>query len=241
MVARGYFPAHRAEFGISLSNGIRGNLTGFSESLNKVAAFAQQGEDLIVSRLFKRRLGIEPKKHKGFYVDIGAYHPMSHSTTYLFYRYGWSGICVDVSEKSCLLFKKMRPRDHTYHCAIASEDQTSAFVSIPEISLINEARKATQTEMVKVDARSINSLLSEAGRDQPVDYLNIDVEGAELAALEGLDFDRWAPKIITVEIQEQTIESGLAHPVSRMLIDKGYVCLACAAITYCFVRSADLT
>lgn len=230
-------------FGLSAANGVLSSVTGLSESLNKVSSFAQQGEDLIIQRIFARRLGIDPRNYRGFYVDVGAYHPISHSTTYLFYRLGWSGVCVDISDKTCELIRKFRPRDQTFHCAVASADQKLAFVSAPGISLINEAQKQDQSQAgneQRIDARSINSLLAEAGRADRIDYLNIDVEGAELEALAGLDFDRWAPRVITIEIHEKSLEAGLAHPISRYLVEKGYVCLACAAITYVFVRADDL-
>ena len=47
--------------------------------------FSQNGEDLILNRLFEN-------KTNGFFVDIGAHHPVRFSNTYLFYLNGWSGI-----------------------------------------------------------------------------------------------------------------------------------------------------
>lgn len=230
-------------FGLSMANGFFSNLTNFAETLNKVSSFAQQGEDLIVERLLKRRLQINPRTYKGFYVDIGAYHPISHSTTYLFYRFGWSGICVDVSQKSCELFRRFRPRDFTFHCAIARSDERSAYASTREISLINEAQRLIKDDLSHlnpIDARSMNSLLNEAGRKERIDYLNIDVEGAEMDALEGLDFHKFRPRIVTIEIHEKSLDVGLNHPTARFLTNRGYVCLACCAITYVFVCADEL-
>ena len=47
--------------------------------------YPQEGEDLVAARL----LG---DGDNGFYVDVGAHHPIGHSNTYLFYRRGWRGI-----------------------------------------------------------------------------------------------------------------------------------------------------
>ena len=41
-------------------------------------------------------------------------------------------------------------------------------------------------------------MLEEAGVTR-LDYLSLDIEGHELAAFRGLDFDRWQPKLILVE------------------------------------------
>ena len=45
---------------------------------------------------------------KGFYVDIGCYHPTFHNNTYLLNKKGWKGINVDVSKFSIDLFNYLR-------------------------------------------------------------------------------------------------------------------------------------
>ena len=45
--------------------------------------YSQNGEDLILNRLFEN-------KEKGFFIDVGAHHPIRFSNTYLFYKKGWS-------------------------------------------------------------------------------------------------------------------------------------------------------
>ena len=45
-------------------------------------SFSSAGEDMILRHI----LGSD--KHDGFYVDVGAYHPMRASNTYFFYSYG---------------------------------------------------------------------------------------------------------------------------------------------------------
>ena len=56
----------------------------FSINLNlfRNESFSQEGEDLILKRLFDH---LKPND-KGFYIDIGAHHPVRFSNTYLFYR-----------------------------------------------------------------------------------------------------------------------------------------------------------
>ena len=47
----------------------------------------------------------------GFYVDIGCHHPFRFSNSYLFYKLGWRGICVDPLPGTKALFNKWRPED----------------------------------------------------------------------------------------------------------------------------------
>ena len=48
---------------------------------------SQNGEDLIIESLI-------PEQKKGFYVDIGANHPIKLNNTFLFYSKGWKGINI---------------------------------------------------------------------------------------------------------------------------------------------------
>jgi hypothetical protein len=56
---------------------------------------------LILRRIFEH-------KQKGFYVDVGAYHPFLFSNTYIFYLRGWRGINIDATPGSMKLFNKFR-------------------------------------------------------------------------------------------------------------------------------------
>ena len=77
-------------------------------------SYAQSGEDIIAWGELKNSKNQKIKKAKGergFYVDVGAYHPKLLSNTYLFYKKGWRGICVDPNPEMASLFRVARPRD----------------------------------------------------------------------------------------------------------------------------------
>ena len=65
-------------------------------------SFSQEGEDLILQRYFEG-------KTKGFFVDIGAHHPIRFSNTYHFYRRGWRGMVV---QHASLLFDRAPHHRH---------------------------------------------------------------------------------------------------------------------------------
>ena len=83
-------------------------------------SFAQSGEDLIawgeIQGSKTQKLKNAKQGQMGFYVDIGAYHPKLFSNTYLFYKKGWRGICVDPNPKMGEIFAKARPRDVFLNC-----------------------------------------------------------------------------------------------------------------------------
>jgi FkbM family methyltransferase len=239
-----FFPK-RSEFGLYPAGVFhrRSQKLNVRERSFSITSFGQQGEDLILNRIFYRRLGIDPRTHHGFYMDVGAYHPISHSTSYCLYKFGWTGACVDISKTTCELIEQFRPRDRVFNVAIAHADQRKSALAVEGISLINEAdyNVSGRPNDVLIDARSISSILDEIGKTDRIDYLNIDIEGAELAALEGLDFDRHRPRVISVAIHEKDMISALQSDVARKIREQGYLAVGCAAITYFFVYEGDLT
>ena len=64
---------------------------------------------------------ILPFKKKGFYIDIGCYHPLKYSQTYKLYKLGWSGINLDISKESIDLFKSFRSKDKNLNIGISNK------------------------------------------------------------------------------------------------------------------------
>ena len=71
------------------------------------------------------------------------------------------------------------------------------------------------TQCLRVPARTLSALLDEAGIVRPVDLLSLDVEGAEPAALRGIDFERHAPRFICVEARDEAAIAAVLEPRYR--------------------------
>ena len=205
--------------------------------------FSQQGEDLSFERIWLRILNKDFVK-KGVYVDLGAYHPIEHSVTYNLYRRGWHGLAVDASNKTKQLYTKYRPKDIFVEAVIGARDENEVsfyFSKYDELSLINSKYPSDPESYIekKLPQLSVNTILRNYGVSW-IDFLNIDIEGAELEILETLDFDLYNPLVIAVEIHSNDIRKGIEHPISMLLCNKGYTLCACNVITYFFVRKENL-
>src|SRR6516162_6481132 len=77
-------------------------------------SFSQFGEDVLCGFFFSRG-------YRGFYVDVGAFHPMLLSNTYDFYRKGWRGLCIDANPEVAGLFSRFRPKDAFIHSAVGEK------------------------------------------------------------------------------------------------------------------------
>jgi hypothetical protein len=67
-------------------------------------SYAQNYEDLHLDRIFAGQPA-------GFYIDIGAGHPVHSNVSFLFYLRGWRGITVEPNPWLAQLSEAVRPRD----------------------------------------------------------------------------------------------------------------------------------
>ena len=165
-----------------------------------------EGEDLIIADLTKNI-------NNGFYVDAGCYHPLHLNNTYLLYKRKWNGINIDISEFSIKLFNFMRPDDVNINSAISDSENEISFYYQKKLSQLSTIKKNISTERMqgkikekKIKSFTLNSVLKNSKfKGKQIDFLNIDVEGADFEALRSLDFKTYNPKIICIEIMEKNI------------------------------------
>jgi|SRR5690348_11829310 len=190
-------------------------------------SYAQEGEDLIIARLVG-------DKSDGFYVDVGAHHPVRHSNTYRLYRRGWHGINIDATPGSMERFRHLRPRDINVECLVAAGAEPQPFHVLSEPALntasrvLAEQRRAENpqyrvTETVALRPRTLASILGEhlpAG--QPIDLMSVDVEGLDLEVLRSNDWQTYRPGILLVELLATTLGELEQHEIVRFLRVQSY-------------------
>src|SRR5262245_20792552 len=79
-----------------------------------MVSYAQNAEDVLLDRLCPRGL-------KGFYIDVGAHHPVQGSLTKHFYDQGWRGVNVEPASEPMAELVAARPRD--VNLAVGLSDQ----------------------------------------------------------------------------------------------------------------------
>ena len=167
----------------------------------KKKSYAMDGEDLAIDQYIE-------KKEKGFYVDIGAHHPIHRNNTQLLFNKGWSGINIDVNQFSIDLFNFLRPDDLNLLTAISDQEGEITFYYQKKFSQLNTTDKKIAHEHFNgnfnerlVKCQSIhNILINSKYKEVKIDFLNIDVEGAEMKVLRTLNFEIYDPKLICIEI-----------------------------------------
>ena len=193
------------------------------------------GEDTEVINYFKN-------KTKGFYVDVGCYHPIHRNNTYLLYKKNWNGINIDTSQFSIDLFDYMRPNDLNYKCAVSNKNEIIKFFYQKELSQLSTTER-DQAKIVfqgnikekNIEAFTLDEILNRGKyRDAKIDFLDIDVEGADLKVLEGLSFDKFKPELICVEIHDKKVKQSKIYD---FLSNKGYELIWSGVFSHLFKRS----
>lgn len=183
--------------------------------------FSQHGEDIILA-------GWTHDRPAGFYVDVGCWHPKKFSNTYALYKRGWSGINIDIDADKIACFNLARPRDTNVVAAVSDSSESMEVYSDGKFSLATtldasqSANPALSTRRRVMTTTLTEILDASAFRDRPIDLLTVDVEGFDSRVLRGLDFHRYRPRIVLVELFAHTIEQLLQSEIHRLMTDKGY-------------------
>ncbi len=195
-------------------------------------SYAQLGEDLIVEALLPEA--------RGFYVDVGAFHPVQLSNTYLFYRKGWRGIAVDASPRAGAEFRRWRPRDVMVECAVGEREEAvdfnymdaepTAHVAGAGVTVATDTRSG---KTLRVPCRRLDSILKEhLPTGQTIDFVSVDCEGGDLSVLRSNDWERYQPRVVAVEDWQK--ES--ASEICRFLGAHGYKLIITSSVTRIFAR-----
>ena len=174
--------------------------------VNMDVSYSQCGEDRIIAFLCGN-MGIA----RPTYLDVGANDPIKLSNTYLFYRFGCRGVCVEPNPLLHDKFLITRPNDVCLNLGVGPETQGSMpfYQFGAEASGLSTFSRTHADEnsrfyshvverTIQVPVKSINSILDEYF-DSPPDLLSIDVEGLDLDILKSVNFEVHRPKIICAE------------------------------------------
>ena len=204
--------------------------------------YSQNGEDLILNRLIG-------DKKKGFYIDVGAHHPIRFSNTHFFYNKGWNGINIDAMPGSMKLFENIRKRDINLETGVGFKKETLRYYQFNEPAL-NTFEPMEVNKKKNTNYKLINSLNLKVDRlenilekylkvDQEIDFLNVDVEGKDKEVLLSNNWQKYRPNFILVETLNQRNLDFKDCKINKYLKNKGYSIINKAFDTCIFTNILD--
>ena len=164
-----------------------------------------------------------PGESRGFLVEVGAAKPDYLSVGASFRRIGWTVISVEPNPTFCEAHRALGHEVLQFACSDEDRDEVDFYVvdsnnaaylggnvsaeSFSSLGVRGEfaadlAKTGAETRMhvIKVAVRRLDTLLGKFSPEvREIDVLAIDVEGWELEVMQGLNFDRYRPKVVIVE------------------------------------------
>ena len=162
------------------------------------------------------------KKEGGFFVDIGGNDPVSINNTYFFEKSrGWKGLAFEPITTQREKWKISRKTECLPY-ALGSRTGEAEFCEYDAHYMSGFSDEVDYNGTVKshysVPVRRLADILEERGIKH-IDFISLDVEGAEMDVLRGIDFSK-------VEIDCFTIENNKGWDrekrLRKFMIDAGY-------------------
>jgi len=158
----------------------------------------------------------------GYFVELGANDGVSQSNTCYFERSrGWRGVLIEPVVHNYFQCKRVRSRENHFFCnACVSFEYSDAFVPVLYCNLMTtplhvgtdisnpvghvasgqrHLPAGEEIVLFGASARTLHDILQEAKSPQVIDLLSLDVEGAEIEVLKGVDFSVFRFRYICVE------------------------------------------
>jgi FkbM family methyltransferase len=202
----------------------RPELDGVSDIVKKgQKVYSQFDEELLIRDHFADR-------HGGVFVDVGAADYKKMSTTYyLEERLGWSGLAIDALGDLAQGYLEHRPRTKFLNYLISDRSGVvQKFYRAPKYLEVSSADKAVardqqleslgddKVDELEVPSTTLNALLAQQGV-RKIDFLSMDIEDHEPAALAGFDVNRFAPELVCIEAHPT-----VADDIFRYFANHGY-------------------
>ena len=173
----------------------------------------------------------------GYYIELGANDGVTQSNTYhLELKKKWRGVLIDPSPHNYLSCKSFRGQNNKIFLnACVSEDYKEKYVDIVyanlmtisenlDLDLLKDQHIEQAKDFLPQDqdvfrfgalAATLTSLLDKAESPEIIDFLSLDVEGAELDVLKGINFSKYQFKYMLIESRD-------FDRVNSFLQTKGY-------------------
>jgi len=160
-------------------------------------------------------------RRDGVFVDVGSAHYRDLSMTYFLEKdFGWTGVAIDALESWAAGYAENRPGTRFFAFIVTDHEGAKepfyrlkgdiGSTALKERADMLEADWASEVTEVLVPTTTMNALLDRAAVTK-IDFLSMDIEGAEPIALAAFDIERFKPELIGIEVFPENQEAILAY------------------------------
>jgi len=170
--------------------------------------YSQAGQDLWVMR------DVSDYRTGGYFIDIGAADGVELSNTCALERYlDWKGICVEADPGTFAKLQRNR-RCRCLNVCLDAQPGTVQFTAGQGFFggiVAEDTDNTSARDAVSVRAVTFRDLIEEHGVPQTIDYLSVDVEGAEDRVMSTFPFTTHRFLAATIERPGEVLRQTLAR------------------------------
>jgi len=164
----------------------------------------------VLGKVYTKLFGF---KNNGYFVEIGVGRclPPAGSNTANLADIGWEGICIEPNTNYIEEIKNRHVHNNVriYNYAAGSENRTTyikgdtldneTFNSFKSVGWYEE--QILKETPVKVEEKITNDIFKEAEVPAKFDLLTVDVEGWEYEVIKSIDFAKYRPLVVLLEVR----------------------------------------
>ena len=169
-------------------------------------------------------------KRDGIFLDFGGFEGLLHSNTFYLEKFlGWRGLLVEPNPqpyrsacavRSCITINAALYPESRKSLAFTDSHGFSSLLEHQDGDSNREVRKAISDGVLHVDTINPTELLDRFSAPDYIDYLSLDVEGAELDVIKNIDMDRYHIALMSIEHNHQKEKQ---EAIRRYLSGYGYL------------------
>lgn len=161
-----------------------------------------------------------------YYVDIGAHEGIDLSNTYILEKeYGWKGICIEALPNLFEILQKNRPNAQCISTCLYDEETELEFqMGSGRDLMLSGVKKSLdfhrpQGDVLKIKTELIGNVFKRCNCPKIIDYISLDIEGAEYNVLKKFPFTEYKVLAWTIE-HNYVVNKRLA--IRELLESNGY-------------------
>jgi hypothetical protein len=173
------------------------------------------GDEQWFSQVNQDRIIVDLLGTDGYFMDLAANEAVEYSNTLALERQGWNGLCIEpnptywygLSHRKCtvvgaLLGEKVDPVQVKFR---------GVYGGIKDLMENKMANRKKEPQALVEDRYTapIKDVLKRFNVPKTIDYLSLDIEGAEHLVMKNFPFDEYSIKVLTVERPNKELKNLL--------------------------------
>lgn len=152
----------------------------------------------------------------GYFIDLAANDALELTNTLALENAGWDGLCIEpnsvywygLSHRKCTVVGALVGGDTMEQVDVKFRGVYGGIVGKMDDKMANRKREP-KSKTEKRYTAPFNEILKRFNVPAEIDYMSLDVEGAEYLIMQHFPFDRYQIKIITIERPNQQLKDLL--------------------------------